>query len=64
MLAEPLEIMQPANVKEGEAEIYTTVKGTEVESFSIRITSVEKDHSIFTLTDVELWKRPVEFCKG
>ena len=33
VLAEPLEIMQPAEVKEGEAEIYTTVKGTKVESF-------------------------------
>lgn len=54
VLAEPLEIMQPTNVKEGAAEIYTTVKGTEVESFSIWITSVEKDQFLFTLTDVGL----------
>ena len=54
VLAQPLEIMQPANVKEGEAEIFTTVKGTEVESFSIRITRVEKDQFLFTLTDVGL----------
>jgi len=54
VLAEPLEIMQPTSVKEGEAEIYTTVKGTEVESFSIQITSVEKDQFHFTLTDTKL----------
>jgi stage IV sporulation protein B len=54
VLSEPLEIMQPANVKEGEAEIFTTVKGTEVESFSILITSVEKDQFLFTLTDLKL----------
>ncbi|WP_438310668.1 SpoIVB peptidase S55 domain-containing protein [Sporosarcina sp. FA9] len=54
VLAEPLEIMQPSSVKEGAAEIYTTVKGTEVESFTIQITSVEKDQFHFTLTDAKL----------
>ena len=54
VLAEPLEIMHPADVKVGEAEIYTTVKGTKVESFSIRITSVEKDQFHFILTDSKL----------
>jgi len=54
VLAEPLEIMHPANVKVGEAEIYTTVKGTKVESFTIRITSVEKDQFQFVLTDSKL----------
>ena len=54
VLAEPLEIMQPSTVKVGDAEIYTTVKGTQVESFSITITSVEKDQFHFTLTDSKL----------
>ena len=54
VLAEPLEIMQPSNVKVGEAKIFTTVKGTEVEAFSIQITSVEKDQFHFTLTDAKL----------
>ncbi|MHA6259539.1 SpoIVB peptidase S55 domain-containing protein [Sporosarcina sp. CAU 1771] len=54
VLAEPLEIIHPSNVKVGEAEIFTTVKGTEVEVFSIQITSVEKDQFLFTLTDSKL----------
>ncbi len=56
VLAEPLEIMHPADLKVGEAEIYTTVKGTKVESFKIRITSVEKDQFHFVLTDSGLLK--------
>lgn len=54
VLAEPLTIMQPAEVKEGAAEIYTTIKGTEVQSFSIRITEVEQDQFHFVLTDQKL----------
>ncbi|MBE1553796.1 SpoIVB peptidase S55 domain-containing protein [Sporosarcina limicola] len=54
VLVKPLEIMQPSEVKEGEAEIFTTVKGTEVESFSIRITSIEQDQFQFILTDPKL----------
>jgi stage IV sporulation protein B len=54
VLAEPLQIMQPADVKEGAAEIYTTIKGTEVESFSIVITKVEHDQFQFNLTDPKL----------
>ncbi len=54
MLAEPLEIMQPAEVKVGTAEIYTTIKGTEVESFSIRITECRTRSVPFHLTDPKL----------
>ena len=54
VLAEPLKIMQPSEVKVGEAVIFTTVKGTKVESFSIEITNVEKDQFQFILTDAEL----------
>jgi len=54
VLAEPLKIMQPSELKVGEAEIFTTVKGTKVESFSIKITNVEKDQFQFELTDSKL----------
>jgi stage IV sporulation protein B len=54
VLAEPLAIMHPAEVKVGPAEIYTTIKGTEVESFSIQITEVEQDQFHFILTDPKL----------
>ncbi|MDN4607772.1 SpoIVB peptidase S55 domain-containing protein [Sporosarcina highlanderae] len=51
VLAEPLEIMQPTELQTGAAEIFTTVKGTEVEKFSIRITQIEEDQFQFVLTD-------------
>lgn len=54
VLAEPLQIMHQQDVKVGKAEIYTTVKGTKVESFSIEITNVEKDQFHFKLTDAKL----------
>jgi len=64
VLAEPLEIMQPEKVKVGEAEIYTTVQGTEVESFSIRITNVEKDQFQFILTDRKLLEKTGGILQG
>jgi len=54
VLAEPLEIMQPSELQVGAAEIFTTVKGTEVEKFSIRITDVEEEQFHFVLTDQKL----------
>ena len=54
VLAEPLEIMQPTELQVGAAEIFTTVKGTEVEKFSIRITDVEEEQFHFILTDAKL----------
>ena len=54
VLAEPLKIMQPSELKVGEAEIFTTVKGTKVESFSIKVTNVEKEQFQFELTDSKL----------
>ncbi|WP_336823207.1 SpoIVB peptidase S55 domain-containing protein [Sporosarcina sp. USHLN248] len=54
VLAEPLKIMQPSELQTGDAEIFTTVKGTEVESFSIRITQVEEEQFQFILTDPKL----------
>ena len=64
VLAQPLEIMHSADVKVGDAEIYTTVKGTKVESFSIRITNVEKDQFQFILTDLELLKTTGGILQG
>ncbi|WP_082295035.1 SpoIVB peptidase S55 domain-containing protein [Sporosarcina ureilytica] len=54
VLSEPLQIMHQGDVKVGKAEIFTTVKGTEVESFSIEITNVEQDQFHFKLTDSKL----------
>lgn len=54
VLAEPLEIMQPADLQTGAAEIFTTVKGTEVETFSIRITQIDEEQFHFVLTDQKL----------
>lgn len=54
VLAEPLEIMHPEQVKEDVAEIFTTIKGTEVQSFMIRITEVEQDQFHFVLTDPKI----------
>jgi stage IV sporulation protein B len=64
VLTEPLPIMQSAEVKEGAAEIYTTIKGTEVESFSIRITEVEQDQFHFVLTDPKLLKATGGILQG
>ncbi len=54
VLAEPLEIMQPTELQIGAAEIFTTVKGTKVEKFSIRITDVDEEQFHFILTDAKL----------
>jgi len=54
VLAEPLEIMHPEQLKEDIAEIFTTIKGTEVESFTIRIIEIEQDQFHFVLTDPKL----------
>ena len=64
VLAEPLKIMQPIEVKKGDAEIYTTVKGTKVESFSIQITNVEKDQFQFVLTDSDLLDKTGGILQG
>lgn len=54
VLAKPLDIMQAAELQIGGAEIFTTVKGTEVEKFSIRITQIEEEQFHFVLTDQKL----------
>lgn len=64
ILSKPLQIMQKDQVKEGKAEIFTTVKGTEVESFTIEITSVEEDQFHFTLTDPVLLEKTGGILQG
>lgn len=64
VLAEPLQIMHPPDVKVGEAEIFTTVSGTKVESFSIEITNVEKDQFQFKLTDAKLLEKTGGILQG
>ncbi|WP_318614974.1 SpoIVB peptidase S55 domain-containing protein [Sporosarcina sp. YIM B06819] len=64
VLTEPLEIMHPEQLKEDVAEIFTTIKGTEVESFSIRITKVEQDQFQFVLTDPKLLKATGGILQG
>lgn len=54
VLAKPLDIMQATELQVGSAEIFTTVKGTEVEKFSIRIVQIEEDQFHFVLTDSKL----------
>jgi stage IV sporulation protein B len=64
VLAEPLEVMHASELKEGEAEIFTTVKGTTVESFSIKVTKIEKDQFHFILTDAKLLKTTGGILQG
>ncbi|MGN7387788.1 SpoIVB peptidase S55 domain-containing protein [Sporosarcina sp. SAFN-015] len=64
VLADPLEIMQPAELQAGAAEIFTTVKGTEVEKFSIRITDVEEEQFHFILTDAKLLEETGGILQG
>lgn len=64
VLAKPLEIMQPGQIQKGEAEIFTTVKGTDVETFSITIIAVEKDQFQFVMTDPKLLKQTGGILQG
>lgn len=54
VLAEPLEIMQPVDLEIGPAEIFTTVRDSTVESFTIQITKIEEEQFHFVLTDSKL----------
>ncbi|MDW0112113.1 SpoIVB peptidase S55 domain-containing protein [Sporosarcina saromensis] len=64
VLAKPLDIMQPSELQTGDAEIFTTVKGTDVETFSIRITQIEDEQFHFVLTDPELLKTTGGILQG
>ncbi|PIC63296.1 peptidase [Sporosarcina sp. P13] len=64
VLAEPLEIMHPFELKIGPAEIYTTVQGSNVEKFSIKITKVEEEQFQILLTDPKLLKKTGGILQG
>lgn len=64
VLTKPLKIMEKISVKPGKAEIYTTVEGIKVESFTIEITSVEEDQFLFTLTDASLIEKTGGILQG
>lgn len=63
---EPLELMRSDEVREGDAEIYTTVEGVKIEKFSIRITSAGKDSEAFrfTVTDRRLIEKTGGILQG
>lgn len=56
--------MKKDEIKAGKAEIFTTVEGTEVESFTIDITSVEEDQFHITLTDPRLLEKTGGILQG
>ncbi len=64
LLSKPLQIMKKDEIKAGKAEIFTTVEGTEVESFTIDITSVEEDQFHITLTDPRLLEKTGGILQG
>ncbi|AXH99074.1 peptidase [Sporosarcina sp. PTS2304] len=64
VLAEPLEIMHPVELKIGPAEIFTTVQGSSVEKFSIRITKIEEEQFHILLTDPILLKKTGGILQG
>ncbi len=64
VLTEPLQIMKQSEIKAGEAEIYTTINGTDVESFTIDITNVKDDQFHFTLTDEVLLEKTGGILQG
>jgi stage IV sporulation protein B len=60
----PMEIMRPAQIREGEADIYTTIKGTEIDKYSIKITAAADDVFRFTVTDRELIEKTGGILQG
>lgn len=64
VLAEPLEIMPPLELKIGAAEIFTTVQGSNVEKFSIQITKIEEEQFIVVLTDEKLLQKTGGILQG
>lgn len=64
VLAQPLQVMHANDLKLGEAEIFTTVSGTKVESFSIEITNIEKSQFHFKVTDAKLLEKTGGILQG
>ncbi|SEJ19310.1 stage IV sporulation protein B [Bhargavaea ginsengi] len=60
----PVEIMRPQEIREGEASIYTTIKGTEINKYSINITASADDVFRFTVTDRALIEKTGGILQG
>lgn len=61
---ETLEVGKPEELKEGEAVIYTVLKGEKVEQFSINITNINKSGKIKNITFEITDKRLIEKTGG
>ena len=61
---ETLEVGKPDDLKEGEAVIYTVLKGEKVEEFSINITNINKSGKIKNITFEITDKRLIEKTGG
>ncbi|SIT81625.1 SpoIVB peptidase S55 domain-containing protein [Edaphobacillus lindanitolerans] len=61
---EPLGVMRPDEIREGDAEILTTVEGVEIGKYSIRITSTAGNAFRFTVTDTKLIKKTGGILQG
>ena len=61
---ETLEVGKPEELKEGEAVIYTVLKGEKVEEFSINITNINKSGKIKNITFEITDKRLIEKTGG
>ena len=68
LLTSPLEIAQPSEIKLGEAEIYTVLKGTNKQPYKIEITSTSNYHDTknitFKITDSTLLDKTGGIVQG
>ena len=64
VLPKPMEVMQPEELTIGTAEILTTIQGTEVESFTVEISSLSTESFQFKLTDKRLLEKTGGILQG
>lgn len=63
-LPKPIEIMQREEIKKGKATLYTAIKGSEVEKFSINITEISQEALKFEITDKQLLEKTGGILQG
>jgi len=63
-LPKAIEIMHEKDIKAGKAEIYTAIKGSKVETFSIEIVKVENERLEFIVTDKKLIEKTGGILQG
>lgn len=64
VLTEPIEVMQPMELKVGTAQILTTIEGTKVESFTVEISKIAEESFQFKLTDKRLLEKTGGILQG